>query len=383
MGIFKNKTFNLIYGHSALQAIAMHGGEAFAFVYLLKAGISVPIVLSCIGLMFASRLVFRNAVLPLAKRIGLKNAFILGILVEASTYPMLAQIDDVGALLVAYLTLWAISSSFYWTTFHAYVALIGNSEHSGSQASGMAFIGAIIGIVAPLASGLLLTFIGPVVTFAIVGIAMAAAAIPIYFGPDIDVAETAVVPASAKRTAWFAMFADGIRSGCFHFTWLIALFITLNSNYASYGGALALAGVVGAVMGLFVGKSIDLGNGKRALLIGVSALAVAVMCRALGYNAIWSAVAANAVAAMIWPVYETAFSSRMYNLSRQSPCPLRYHITAEGGWDAGTATGCLFSAAAIHLGFSFFWPLLAGLCGCVLLYLVLAPTFDDSLQKLN
>ncbi len=377
MGFFKNKTFNLIYGHSALQAVAMHGGEAFAFIYLLKAGLSVPTVLCSIGLMFGSRLIFRNAVLPVAKRIGLKNAFILGILVEASTYPLLSQISDVGPLLIAYLTLWAISSSFYWTTFHAYVALIGNSEHSGSQVGGMAFIGAIIGIVAPLASGLLLTFVGPTITFAIVGMAMAASAIPIFYGPNIEIAQVAVVPRLARRTACWAMFADGIRSGCFHFTWLIALFITLKSNYASYGGALARAGVVGAVMGLFVGKSIDLGNGKRALLIGVSVLAVAVLCRAFGYDAIWSAIVANAIAAVVWPVYETAFTSRMYNLSRQSPCPLRYHITAEGGWDNGTATGCLFSAGAIYLGYSFFWPLLAALIGCLLLYLVLAPTFDE------
>lgn len=376
MGFFKNKTFNLIYMHSALQAVAMHGGEAFAFVYLLKAGIAVPVVLLSIGLMFGSRVIFRNAVLPVAKRIGLRKAFLLGILVEASTYPLLALINDVGPMLLLYLTLWAISSSFYWTTFHAYVALIGNTEHSGSQVGGIAFIAAITGILAPLASGLLLTFTTPTITFGIVGLAMAASAIPIFYGPDIAISPVAEVPPNAKKIARLAMFADGIRSGCFHFTWLIALFITLKSNFMSFGGTLALAGVVGAVMGLFIGKSIDLGKGKRALLIGVSALAVAVICRAFGYDAIWTAVLANAVAAVIWPVYETAFSSRMYNLARQSPCPLRYHITAEGGWDAGTASGCLFSAGAIYLGFSFFWPLLAALVCCVLLYAVLAPTFD-------
>jgi MFS transporter, DHA1 family, inner membrane transport protein len=375
MGFFKNKTFNLIYGHAALQAVAMHGGEAFAFVYLLKAGIAVPVVLLCIGLMFGSRVIFRNAVLPVAKRIGLRQALILGILVEASTYPLLAHVSEVGPLLLAYLTLWAISSSFYWTAYHAYVASIGDREHSGSQTGVLSFIGAIIGIVAPLASGFMLIYFGAVVTFSIIGLAMAAAAVPIAFGPNLQVLPEAKVPWEAKKVV-LALFSDGIRSGSFHFTWLIALFITLNANFVAFGGTLALAGIVGAIVGLFVGRSIDLGGGKRALLIGVSALAVAIVLRAVGYNAVWSAVLANAAAAVVWPAYDTMFNARIYNLARQSPCPLRFHIAAEGGWDAGTALGCVVSAAAIYAGFSFFWPLLFALVGCALLYLVLAPGFD-------
>jgi MFS transporter, DHA1 family, inner membrane transport protein len=369
MGFFKNKTFNLIYGHAALQAVALHGGEAFAFVYLLKAGIAVPVVLLCIGLMFGSRVIFRNAVLPVAKRIGLRQALILGILVEASTYPLLAHVTEAGPLLAAYLALWALSSSFYWTTFHAYVALIGDREHSGSQTGVLAFIGAIVGIAAPLASGFMLVYFGPVATFSIVGLAMAAAAVPIAYGPDLKVLPDAVVPWEAKKIAVLALFADGIRSGSFHFTWLIALFITLNANFAAFGGTLALAGVVGAGVGLVVARSIDLGGGKRALL------------RAFGYQAIWSAVLANAAAAVVWPAYDTMFGARVYNLSRQSPCPLRFHIAAEGGWDAGTALGCFVSAAAIHAGFGFFWPLLFALAGCALLFAVLAPGFDAETRK--
>ena len=76
MAIFKNKTFNLIYVHAALQALVMHGGEGFAFVYLLKAGIGRRVVLLCIGAMFASRLLFRMAVVPVALRFGLRNTLI-------------------------------------------------------------------------------------------------------------------------------------------------------------------------------------------------------------------------------------------------------------------------------------------------------------------
>jgi MFS transporter, DHA1 family, inner membrane transport protein len=377
MGFFKNKTFNLIYVHGAFQAFAAYGGESFAFVYLLKAGIPVPIVLCAIGLLFGSRVLFRSAVLPLAKRVGLRNALVCGIVLESLTYPLLSQVIEVGPLLAGYLIMLAISSSFYWTTYHAYVTLIGDSENRGVQVSGLEFVGQFIGIIAPICSGLMLTYFSPLFTFSIVGLAMAASAIPLLFAPNLQIKKHAIIPQVTKTLAWRAMFADGLRAGAFHFTWLIALFITLGQNFASFGGTLALAGMVGAVMGLFVGKSIDLGKGKRALQIGITVLSLAVIARAFGYSQIWSAVLANAVAAVAWPIYATSTNAVMYGLSRKSECPLRFHVIAEGGWDTGTALTCGLSALMIYAGFGFFWPLVFGLAGSVLGYIVLAPTFED------
>ena len=375
MGFFQNKAFNYIYAHGALQSFASYGGEAFAFVYLLKAGISAPMVLFSIGCLFGCRVIFRNAVLPVAKRFGLRNALLFGILLEASTYPILSQINGADWKLVAYLTLWAISSSFYWTTYHAYVSLIGDEEHRGKQSSGVEFVGMFMGIFAPIITGVLLTYFSPIVAFGFVGLAMASSAIPLLFTPNLQVKPNTIVPRETRINAVKIMFADGLRAGSFHFTWLIALFITLGSSYASFGGALSLAGVAGALIGLFTGKMVDLGNGKRALQIGFMALSIAVFARAFGYSMVWSAVLANALAVMIWPIYATAINARIYNLARQSGCPLRYHVVAEGGWDLGTSVSCFISAAMVYLGFSFFWPLLVAIFGCAMGYWFLTGTF--------
>ncbi len=377
MAIFRNRQFNLIYTHAALQAFAMHGGEAFAFVYLLKAGIPVHVVLFCIGALFASRLMFRKFVLPTAKRFGLRNALIFGILLEALTYPLLSQVSEVGALLVAYLAMWAISSSFYWTTYHAFVVMVGDDESRGAQVSMMEFIGMFIGIIAPISTGLMLSYFSPLVAFGVVGIGMACSAIPLMFTPNLRVADVMAMPSDVLRQARLVLFTDGLRSGTFHFTWLIALFITLGSNFTAFGGAMSLAGIVGAMAGLFLGKSIDLGRGKKAAQIGFSVLAVAALARAVGYAEPWTAVLANAMAAIAWPIYATAYNSRVYVLAQQSPCPLRFHVIAEGGWDFGTATGCFAAAALTYFGFSFFWPLALALVACALGYWVLAATFEN------
>jgi MFS transporter, DHA1 family, inner membrane transport protein len=374
---FKNKSFNLIYFHAALQSLVMHGGEGFAFVYLLKAGISTEVVLLCIAVMFASRLLFRMGVLPLALRFGLRKTLIAAVLVEGATYLLLPMVNDVGPLLYLYLGLWAASSSFYWTTYHTYVAQVGNNEARGAQVSAMEAFGMVAGVGAPLIMGFLLTWFNPWVGFGFIALAMCLAALPFYFGPDVDVVREAALPSATKLLARLLMFTDGIRSAATHFVWLIVLFLTLGSSYVSFGSALALSGLTGAFMGLFVGKWFDLGKSFHAARLGYGAMIISSVVKCFGFHIPWSAVTANALYAVAWPSYATALNSQVYNLARQSPCPLRFHIVAEGGWDLGMAVGCGLAALMIYFGFGFFWPLAIGIAGCVLGYVVLTGSFGD------
>lgn len=375
MGYFGNRAFNLVYLHAALQAFASYGGEAFAFVYLLKAGISAPVVLLAIAVMFGSRMLFRMAVLPLARRFGLRRTLVVAILAEAITYPILSQIAGTGPLLLGYLALWAFSSSLYWTTYHSYVALLGDNHLRGAQTSAVEMIGMMMGVFAPAVTGLLLTLFSPLVAFGTVGLAMALSTLPVLAGPDPQIAAAAEMPRETRRAAWAILFADGLRTGSFHFTWLIALFLTLGSSFAAFGGAMALTGLAGALAALFLGRAIDLGKGLGAVRIGCAALTVAAVARVVGYPVPVLALAANVAAALAWPLYATAFNARVYTLARQSPCPLRFHIVAEGGWDMGTCLSCLAVAGLLQAGFSFHLPLAIGVLGCAFGYITLARTF--------
>jgi MFS transporter, DHA1 family, inner membrane transport protein len=374
MVAFKNRSVNLVYIHAGLQAFVMHGGEAFVFVYLLKAGLSAPVVLFCIAGMFASRMLFRAGVVPLVLRFGLRRVLIGSVLVEGATYLLLPLISTVGPLLILYLGLWAISSSFYWTTYHAYVAQVGNSEHRGTQVSTMEFVGMLAGIGAPIIMSFLLTWFSPWVGFVFIAIAMFLAALPFVFGPEVAVLRHAEVPQASRRLARWLMTTDGFRASALHFVWLIVLFLTLGSSYVAFGGALALAGLTGAFAGLFVGRWIDVGKGVRAARIGYGAMALSAVAKCFGFSLPWSAVAANAMTTAAWPSYATALNSQVYNLARQSPCALRFHVVAEGGWDLGMAVGCSLAAVLVYFGYGFFWAIALGLLGCILGYLILVPT---------
>jgi MFS transporter, DHA1 family, inner membrane transport protein len=371
MATFKNKTFNLIYVHAALQALVMHGGEGFAFVYLLKAGISTSVVLLCIAAMFASRLLFRMLVVPAVLRFGLRNTLIVSVIVEGCSYLLLPMITEAGPLLYLYLALWAASSSFYWTTYHTYVAQLGNNESRGAQVSAMEFFAMIAGVIAPLFMGFLLTWFNPWVGFGFIAFAMIMAAVPFLYGPHFSVEKNVTLPRTTTNTAQVLMITDGIRSAATHFVWLIALFITLSSSYVAFGGALALAGLTGAFMGLFVGKWIDVGKGINAARIGYGAMVVSSLVKCFGFHIPVVAVTANALYSAAWPSYATSLNSQVYNQARRSACPLRFHVVAEGGWDIGMTFGCGLAAVMVYMEYDFFWPLALGVVGCALGYFVL------------
>ncbi len=378
MAYFKNKSINLIYLHTALQGIAFHGGESFAFVYLLKAGISLSGVLLAIGLMYATRIVLRQAVVPFVKRAGLRNGLFFGIILEAITYLLVTQVTGVGPALVVYLAMLSLGSSFYWTTLHAFIATSGDTEHRGKQVSTTEFINTIVGIAAPLMSGVLLNNFHPLVAFSVISAAMLASAVPFLFTANTQIAPQAEVPRDARRQARAIMFTDGLRAALFHYTFTLVLFITLGENYASLGGAMALSGLLGGLFGLFIGRSMDIGHGKHARQIAYGAMAFAGLARAIGYPLPSTAIATNALAVIAWPMYGTVLNGRLYDLAKQSPCTLRYHVVAEGGWDLGTAVGCTLAATLFWLGLPAFWPLMGSVVASAVGYIVISRSFLDA-----
>ena len=65
------------------------------------------------------------------------------------------------------------------------------------------------------------------------------------------------------------------------------------------------------------------------------------------------ALVANAFGVLAAALLVPALMTRAYNLAKASPCPLRFHIATEAGWDVGCASGCLVAAGLVYLGLPF------------------------------
>ena len=350
MAFFRNRTVNLLNIHYGIFALVMSGGGAFYAVFLLRAGVPVRVVFAVLAAINLGRFAIRPLVPALAARFGMKPLLIAGTLIGASQYFFLARVDGIGLWLMALIVVSSIGDTLYWTTYHAYFASLGDEEHRGHQVSAREAVAQVVGIVGPLATGWALTVYGPKVAFGASSLLMLAAALPFLGTPNVKVARTAPGAFRAARPGILLFMADGWISAGFYWAWQITLFITLGQSFTAYGGAMALAAVVGAGSGMVLGRLIDAGHGGRAvyLAMGVFTLTTAFRLASQGHPAL--AVAANACGAFVSCLYMPTMMTPVYNLAKQAPCALRFHVATEGGWDVGASAACLLASGLMTLG---------------------------------
>lgn len=350
MAFLRNSAVNRANLHYAVQALAMGAGGVFFLAFLLHAGVSVPVTLVTQVVILAARFVARSAVLPLARRWGLKPLLIFGALVFGCQYPLLAQVHGPGLWLAAVCLVAAVGDAFYWPTYHAYFAALGDAEHRGHQVGAREALAAAVGVAAPLLGAWALVTLGPTSAFSLVGLVQALSVLPLLDAPNVPVVEQAPGALRSAAMGMVLFVTDGWNAACFLLAWQVVLFLSLGQSLAAYGGAMAFAALAGAVGGLLLGRRIDLGHGRWAAVFANLALAVAALARVASVGSPWLAVGANALGTLVGALAVPATMTAVYNLAKASPCPLRFHVASEGGWDAGCAAGCLVAAALAALG---------------------------------
>lgn len=350
MAFLRNRAVNWLNLHAGIRSLAEGMGVLFVLIYLLRAGFSIPASLCAMALIVAGRFAIRPAVLPFARRLGLRPAIIAGDLVMALEYPLLARVHGIDESLLVYCLVASLGGTFYWTSQHAYYAAVGDSEHRGHQISAGMALGTVVGIAAPLAGAWLLTAFGPGAAFGTVGAVQAFAALPLFALPRLAVPERAPGALYASLPGVWLFMSDGWLAVSYQMLWQIALYLSLGSNLAAYGGAMALAALVGAVSGMLLGRHIDAGHWRHGVAIAFTLVTATLLARAASLGTPWLAVFANALGALAMCLLVPVQMVPVYNLAKLSPCTLRFHIAAEGGWDVGCCAGCLTAAGLVALG---------------------------------
>lgn len=350
MSFFRNDAINRVNLQVGVQALAQGAGQLFLLVFLLKAGVAIPQALLAQAAIVVVRFALRPALLPLAARWGLKPLLITGAVAMAAQYPILAEVHGVGLTLLALCVAAALAEVLYYVSYNTYFAALGDVEHRGHQVAIGQALSAIASVVAPIIGAWALVTAGPRWTFAGVAAIQLASVVPLLGLPNVAVASTAAGAWRAARPAALLIAVDGWFDTAFLYVWQIALFVSLGQSFQAYGGVMALAGVVGAVAGLFVGRHVDAGHGRRAALIGYGAAAAVVMFRAASLGSPWLAGVANALGGLVMPLIVPPLAGAAQNIAKASPCPMRVMMATEGGWDVGCFAACLTAAALFSLG---------------------------------
>lgn len=365
MAYFRNNVVNLLNLHYGIFALAMTGGGAFFCVYLLRAGVPLPGVLVSMAAIMFARFAVRPIVPILAVKFGLQPLLVAGTILIGIQLLVLAGVHGIGPGLFFLIAISALGDAIYWSSYHAYFATLGDHEHRGHQVGAREALAALSGIVSPIITGWTLVTFGPYAAFGLSCVATLGATVPLLWTPNVVVAPEiqGAFKASMFGVKMFAI--DGwIQSG-FVFVWQIALFVSLKQSFINFGGALALAAVVGAVASLLLGRHIDSGGGGRAVLLAICAMTMVVLLRAVSFGHPWLAIAANALAPIGACLYTPTLMTAVYNEAKRAPCTLRFHVATEGGWDFGGATGSLAAAALLWAGVPISLALLLPLIGLI------------------
>jgi hypothetical protein len=377
VAFFRNDTVNLLNLHYGIHTLALSGGGAFFGAYLLRSGVPAPAVLAALALILAGRFVIRPFVLAPARRFGLKPLVIAGTVMTGLQYPLLAEVRGVGWELLALCAISSAADTLYWTCYHAYFASLGDADHRGHQIGAREAIAAVVGIVGPLATGWTLTTLGPKVAFDATAVVLLLAALPILGTRNVPVVDAAAGAFRAAVPGVLMFVADGWIAAGFFFVWQMALFLALGESFTAYGGAIALAALVGAVIGLLLGRYIDAGHGARAVWLAAGSLGVVIALRAASSTDPVLAIAANAAGALVPALYVPTVMTAVYNQAKRSPCALRFHIATEGGWDAGAASACLVAAALLWAGAPIWLGIAVSLPGAAAAFVLLRRYYAD------
>lgn len=350
MAFFGNGAINRLNLHTTVQTFAQAGGGVFFFAFLLAAGVPAHWALAAEAAVVAGRFVLRPAILPLARRFGLKPLLVAGALAMALPYPLLAQVDGVGGQLALLAGARCLAEVVYWVSYNAYFASVGDAEHRGHQISAREAAVAAASVIAPLIGAAALVAAGPRWMFAGVGLVQALSVLPLLGAPNVPVRDQATGVLRAARLTMALNALDGWIDSFFFYVWQIVLFVTLAQSFSAYGGAMALAGLAGAAFGLVLGRHVDLGGGRRATLIAHTAMGLVVLVRTAAAGVPALALVANAAGPLAIALLAPAVGVANSNLVKASPCCLRATMANEGAWDIGCFAACLTAAGVAASG---------------------------------
>lgn len=350
MSFLGNDAINRVNLQGGIASLAHGVGQLFLLVFLIRQGFGAPAAFLVMAAIVALRFAVRPLMLPLAIRFGLKPLLITGVVAIGVQLPILAEVRGLDGALVAFALTSALGEVLYYVPRNAYFAAAGDVEHRGKQVAVAQALEALGNVVAPILGAWGMIAAGPRWTFGLAALVQVLSVVPLIGVPNIAVPREAPGAWTAARPAALIIAMDGWFDAGFIYVWQAALFLTLGQSYSAYGGWMAAAGLVGAVCGLAMGHHVDLGHGRRSVLIAYGVAAGVAAFRAASLGSPWLAGIANAVGGVVFPLLVPPLGTVTHNLAKASPCALRNKIASEGGWDVGCFAVCLAAAALAQAG---------------------------------
>lgn len=342
-----NSDLGRLVAHSVMHELAWCLATTFSAVFLYKQGLSASDIYLVLVFTIALRLIFRPLVLITARRAGLRTTVIIGALLTAAQNPVIALVQGPGPMLVIYSVTSALAQVFYWSSYHALFAIAGETGKRGEQVGWRQLLMAAVGILGPVAGGLMLELGGGPLAFGTGAAIEMLATLPLLGlkEPPPEPGDSLPFAVALRGTVISALDAWIFNSS--NWAWSLILFQALGAEYIFYGAALAAARFAGALGGLAFGRFLDSGNTRRAVWTNAGVLAGILVAKAFCGNSLNPILIVSIGATALGGLYTPSLMTAIYNESSISNSPLRYQLLVEAGWDVGGLVVCLLAATML------------------------------------
>ena len=380
MGYLSNAAVNRLNIHNGLFMLAANLAGNFFLVFLLSRGFSTVEVLLAFAGLLATRFVLRPLALIVIPRLGAGKSMVLGNSFMVLQYLLLPHVHGLDVMFFLYCVAQALADCVYWTTYHAVYAHMGDNEHRGKQLGVRQAISIITSIFAPLLGGLALDHFGATVTFGIAATIQFVALLPLYGLPKIAFARQAPEGAfKAGLSPAKLFYSDSWYNLTLTMIWGILLFASAQNSFATLGEVFALAGVVGSVGALVLGRFIDNGHAHQAALFNGFFLALDAVLRMSTGRSLAAMCGITAMGSLLGASYMPILMTAFYNQVGRAPCSLRCMFVCEGAWDWGGITAALTAAGLLTLGAPFWCVIGLAFAGILFQTTVLVRYYKASL----
>ena len=156
----KPTPFMLMLIHLAFIQLAWSSGGAFAGVYLLKVGFSLPEALAAYAGIMCVRFCVRFAGIEIVRRLGYRRALAIGTVLCAFEF-FRPDRRHSAAGLVGSILISAVAEACYWPLHHAVTAATCVAAARGRQIGLRQAVTALMSVVGPVLAGTLLARVGP------------------------------------------------------------------------------------------------------------------------------------------------------------------------------------------------------------------------------
>ncbi len=314
-----NRELSELYITIAIKSLAISLIGIFIPLFLLKKGFSLTEVSIFYAIEVLIAPIFFILSSKFIRRYGVKHSIFVSIPLLISFYYLVGGIEKGDKLFYLLPIISSLSASFFWMAFHIDFSKFSKDKHRGEELGLLESLTIVLGMLAPFAGGLILTFYSFKTLFFISVILLTISGIPLMFSdevhevPKFSFREILKMKEKKKFISFFGAGFVGMAAGLL---WPIFIFNVVK-EFLSVGALISIGDTFLAFFLLVIGKLADTNKRKKIFKAGVFLRTISLGIRGFAKTGVHIALL-NVLAGISYAMIEIPFMTKFYDKASNS-----------------------------------------------------------------